>query len=363
MVGLDAAGKTTILYKLKLGDVVASIPTIGFCVETVSYKNISFTVWDVGGQDKIRPLWRHYFANTSSLVFVIDGSDSSRFGEAKEELHKLLKEEELKGIPVLVYVNKLDMPNASSVEKVTQVLELEDKGVPDYYLQGCVATTGDGLYEGLDWLASTLAKKNNVTIGVMSRFKSFFSPATPASSTDPHIPSDDQLKDNATFISAFENQILPIHQWTHMNHLRVAWLYLRLYEVATAQRKIITGIQTYNAAVSNKRPFHLSLTLFWINIVRHAMLTNDGEENDFTTFCKKHPDLTESKLFAKYYSSELLFSEKARTQWVPPDLKSLPIAMEVIEEETNNNKDNEPKIVTISVPIVIYNEQCVVNNM
>ena len=63
-MGLDAAGKTTILYKLKLGEIVTTIPTIGFNVETVEYKNISFTVWDVGGQDKIRPLWRHYFQNT-----------------------------------------------------------------------------------------------------------------------------------------------------------------------------------------------------------------------------------------------------------------------------------------------------------
>ena len=67
MVGLDAAGKTTILYKLKLGEIVTTIPTIGFNVETVEYKNISFTVWDVGGQDKIRPLWRHYFQNTQGL--------------------------------------------------------------------------------------------------------------------------------------------------------------------------------------------------------------------------------------------------------------------------------------------------------
>ncbi|PWA66565.1 ADP-ribosylation factor 3 [Artemisia annua] len=68
MVGLDAAGKTTILYKLKLGEIVTTIPTIGFNVETVEYKN-SFTVWDVGGQDKIRPLWRHYFQNTQGLIF------------------------------------------------------------------------------------------------------------------------------------------------------------------------------------------------------------------------------------------------------------------------------------------------------
>ncbi|KAL5541449.1 hypothetical protein UlMin_009159 [Ulmus minor] len=74
MVGLDAAGKTTILYKLKLGEIVTTIPTIGFNVETVEYKNISFTVWDVGGQDKIRPLWRHYFQNTQGLIFVVDST-------------------------------------------------------------------------------------------------------------------------------------------------------------------------------------------------------------------------------------------------------------------------------------------------
>ena len=64
MLGLDAAGKTTILYRLKLAEVVTTIPTVGFNVETVEYKNIKFNVWDVGGQDKIRRLWRHYFHGT-----------------------------------------------------------------------------------------------------------------------------------------------------------------------------------------------------------------------------------------------------------------------------------------------------------
>ncbi|KAH7492057.1 ADP-ribosylation factor [Phytophthora ramorum] len=85
MVGLDAAGKTTILYKLKLGEVVTTIPTIGFNVETVEYKNISFTVWDVGGQDKIRPLWRHYYQNTQGLIFVVDSNDRDRVDAARDE--------------------------------------------------------------------------------------------------------------------------------------------------------------------------------------------------------------------------------------------------------------------------------------
>ena len=96
MVGLDAAGKTTILYKLKLGEVVTTIPTIGFNVEQVEYKNISFTVWDVGGQDKIRPLWRHYYQNTEGLIFVVDSNDRERLDNARTELHKMLNEDELK---------------------------------------------------------------------------------------------------------------------------------------------------------------------------------------------------------------------------------------------------------------------------
>ena len=82
MVGLNAAGKTTILYKLKLGENVHTIPTIGFNVETVEYKNINFTVWDVGGQDRIRPLWRHYYQNTQALIFVVDCNDRDRVTEA-----------------------------------------------------------------------------------------------------------------------------------------------------------------------------------------------------------------------------------------------------------------------------------------
>ena len=130
MVGLDAAGKTTILYKLKLGEIVTTIPTIGssilrqlctgipttnfrlsgFNVETVEYKNIQFTVWDVGGQDKIRPLWRHYFQNTQGIIFVVDSNDRDRVVEAREELQRMLNEDELRDALLLVFANKQDLP-------------------------------------------------------------------------------------------------------------------------------------------------------------------------------------------------------------------------------------------------------------
>jgi len=158
MVGLDAAGKTTILYKLKLGEIVTTIPTIGFNVETVQYKKISFTVWDVGGQDKIRPLWRHYFQGTQGLIFVVDSNDRERAGEAAEELGKMLREEELKDVVILILANKQDLPNAMTVAEVTDKLGLHSLGARKWYIQSTCATTGDGLYEGLDWLSSALKK-------------------------------------------------------------------------------------------------------------------------------------------------------------------------------------------------------------
>merc|ERR1719274_321728 len=111
MVGLDAAGKTTILYKLKLGEVLTTIPTIGFNVETVEYKNINFTVWDVGGQDKIRKLWRYYYQNTQGVIFVVDSNDRERIGDAREELTHILADDEMRDAAVLVFANKQDLPN------------------------------------------------------------------------------------------------------------------------------------------------------------------------------------------------------------------------------------------------------------
>mmetsp|Transcript_2598 Transcript_2598/g.3217 ORF Transcript_2598/g.3217 Transcript_2598/m.3217 type:complete len:181 (-) Transcript_2598:367-909(-) len=158
MLGLDAAGKTTVLYKLKLGEVVTTIPTIGFNVETVEYKNINMNVWDVGGQHKIRPLWRHYYQNTEGLIFVVDSSDKERLEESKEELDRMLQEDELRDAVVLVFANKQDLPGALSVKQITEKLGL-DKLRRRWYVQGTCATSGDGLYEGLDWLASAVSKQ------------------------------------------------------------------------------------------------------------------------------------------------------------------------------------------------------------
>jgi ADP-ribosylation factor protein 1 len=126
----------------------------GFNVESVTYKNISFTVWDVGGQDKIRPLWRHYYEDAQGVIFVVDSNDPGRFAEARGELQSMLNEAELRDATLLVYANKQDLPNARSVAEVTNALELSALKGRKWYIQGCCGPSGQGLYEGLDWLSN-----------------------------------------------------------------------------------------------------------------------------------------------------------------------------------------------------------------
>lgn len=91
------------------------VHTVGFNVETVTYKNVKFNVWDVGGQDKIRALWRHYYTGTQGLVFVVDSQDRERIDEAKQELHRILSDREMKECLLLVFANKQDLPGGMSM--------------------------------------------------------------------------------------------------------------------------------------------------------------------------------------------------------------------------------------------------------
>lgn len=114
---------------------------------------------DVGGQDKIRPLWRHYYQNTQGIIYVVDSNDKERIDEAALELQKLLKEDELRDAVVLVLANKQDLPNAMTVAEVTEKLGIHNLRRP-WFTQATCANSGEGLYEGLDWLASELKNKS-----------------------------------------------------------------------------------------------------------------------------------------------------------------------------------------------------------
>ena len=159
MVGLDAAGKTTIMYRMKYGETPKTIPTIGFNVETLEYKKLTITLWDIGGQDKIRILWRHYYENTGAIIYVIDSSDVNRIEESSEELFKMLNEDCLAGVPVLIYANKQDLPNALSVSEIIDKMGLQKIKGREWLVQPTSAVQGKGLNEGLDWMADTLMKR------------------------------------------------------------------------------------------------------------------------------------------------------------------------------------------------------------
>ncbi|KAK8283582.1 hypothetical protein V6Z12_D08G104800 [Gossypium hirsutum] len=156
VLGLDNAGKTTILYRLQMGEVVSTIQAIGFNVETVQYNNIKFQVWDLGGQTSIRPYWRCYFPNTQAIIYVVDSSDTDRLVIAKEEFHAILEEEELRGAVVLIFANKQDLPGALDAAAVTEALELHKLKSRQWAIFKTSAIKGEGLFEGLDWLSNTL---------------------------------------------------------------------------------------------------------------------------------------------------------------------------------------------------------------
>lgn len=156
ILGLDNAGKTTILYKLQMGEVVTTVPTIGFNVETVKYKNLRFQVWDLGGQTSIRPYWRCYYQNTNAVIYVIDSADGERLGTAKQELMAMLEEEELKDAALMVFANKQDLPNSLPSDAIAEKLGLGSLKNRNWAIFKTSAIKGDGLFEGFDWLVASL---------------------------------------------------------------------------------------------------------------------------------------------------------------------------------------------------------------
>lgn len=158
-MGLDNAGKTTILKKLAAEDVAHITPTQGFNIKSVQSEGFKLNVWDIGGQRKIRPYWRNYFDHTDVLIYVIDSADQKRLEETGYELAELLADEKLAEVPLLIFANKQDLLHASSAAEIAQGLSLHMIRDRPWQIQACSAIVGEGIKDGIEWVSANVKKK------------------------------------------------------------------------------------------------------------------------------------------------------------------------------------------------------------
>lgn len=148
LMGLDSAGKSTLLARLLTGQVMETSPTVGFNVGTLDLdKKTALTVWDIGGQKSMRRNWRFYLDNCKALVFVVDSSDAGRMPEAQKALKKVLSDERLQGVPLMVLANKKDLPNSMTIREVSKQLDLPSYSDRLWEIQACSALQGLGLQQ------------------------------------------------------------------------------------------------------------------------------------------------------------------------------------------------------------------------
>ncbi|CED85272.1 arf sar family protein [Phaffia rhodozyma] len=156
ILGLDNAGKTTILYKISLGEVVATAPTVGSNQETYVYKNLKFNLWDIGGQSSLRQSWSSYYSKTQAVILVVDSTDRARLGLVRDELARMVGDENLRDSLLLILANKQDVPNCLTAAVISDTLGLTNLKDREWQIVPTSALTGKGLTEGFDWLATKL---------------------------------------------------------------------------------------------------------------------------------------------------------------------------------------------------------------
>ncbi|KAJ5819258.1 Small GTPase superfamily ARF/SAR type [Penicillium riverlandense] len=175
MLGLDNAGKTTIVKRIMDEDITTVSPTLGFIIKTIDFNGYKLNIWDVGGQRTLRSYWKNYFEKTDTLVWVVDATDRLRVDDCRQELAGLLLEEvgehpiyhmqslnkhtdafgriqRLMGASLLVFLNKTDVEECMTEEEVRERLGLDLIVTHKWTILPCSAMTGKNLKEGLAWV-------------------------------------------------------------------------------------------------------------------------------------------------------------------------------------------------------------------
>jgi ADP-ribosylation factor protein 1 len=330
---LGGLGKTSFLYWNKLKEVVKTIHTIGFNVETLEHNNVDYTIWDIGGCDKIRALTKYYYENTDATILFINTYNVDSIQYSMEIINSLINVYELPKIPTVFFFTHRDVPGCLDYKKVldltmNDILKINDR---PYIIQlGCsFSNNGEegGHKEIFRWIENELSKNpkqkvvnkqvivNNSEnklkwMNVEEKFKSI-----PISVSDNY--NDDE------FITLIENYQLQI--WDHKTHLRLGFIVLKRDGRRKAVGVIMKMIDEFikNSNRTNGKTFHLTMTYFWIHMLHFAIALN--AELDFEGILKVCPWLLNGRLFGNFYSDDLLLrNEECRKEFHPPDIMKLP---------------------------------------
>eukprot|EP00270_Netrium_digitus_P021901 TRINITY_DN9630_c0_g1_i1.p1 TRINITY_DN9630_c0_g1~~TRINITY_DN9630_c0_g1_i1.p1 ORF type:complete len:204 (+),score=52.14 TRINITY_DN9630_c0_g1_i1:462-1073(+) len=165
ILGIDKAGKTTLLEKVKTiySDYEGLppdriVPTVGLNIGRVEAHKAKLIFWDLGGQLGLRTIWEKYYEETHAVLYVVDAAGEDRFDDAKGALEKIVRHEDLNGAPVLIFANKQDLPGALTAEELAKYLEISDSQEQPCTVRAVCAYDGSGVREGVTWLVETMKK-------------------------------------------------------------------------------------------------------------------------------------------------------------------------------------------------------------
>ncbi|KAJ6531374.1 ADP-ribosylation factor [Mycena vulgaris] len=368
-LGLDASGKTTLLYRWKLGEVVVTIPTIGFNYETIqvhahgpgkSKRLVNVLAWDVGGCGRLAPsLMLHYTTDSDALIWLVDACDRERIPESVDELTQtvrtLLSDASNAGrtsLPVLIIVTKRDLPNPMSIDEIRTKFARATSGSP-FFVVGTTLTQSltEGTFpEAFGWLIAAIddsrVRKPLPTPPVAVTNQRSAAALLLESKLAAWLERAERDASPDVFLRQFETLALPA--WDHYTHIRIAYLLLTVHGRQKGKDLIFDGIERYIAKSEQTRgrTFHVTMTYFWIQIVHFGMrgmppaspvdaesisetsstgtLVDDKSADDFARFLLINPFVADGNLWAEYYSKEVMMSPGAKAGMVLPDKKPLP---------------------------------------
>ncbi|KAJ3485155.1 hypothetical protein NLJ89_g11923 [Agrocybe chaxingu] len=360
ILGLDYSGKTTLLYLLKVGEIVTTISTIGFNVETVdvalaSGQRFRMNAWDIGGcgRSSLFSMIRFYVENTDALIWLVDCNDRERFEESIEEFKRISSGlngsggVKKKTVPILILANKSDLPGAMTLDEVRLGFAKATSGqLVSVFKTTLVNPSPDlkstGLLEAFDWfrLALEISKSgpsSPLPSGKLAKLEAHNpgEASSLAQKLGSWLEKAETDVSSEEFLEKFRSFSLP--SWDHYTHIRIAYVVLTKYGRKEGKDIIFKGLEEYikNSTQTRGRTFHVSMTYFWIQIV-HFGISNippsttsssgalPNSDDDFAHFLLINPHVVDGNFWADYYTKEVLMSPKAKEEMMLPDKKPLP---------------------------------------